>query len=165
MGIAVSRLKTRQRLNGFTLVEMITVLLLVSILAVVGLSRYTDQSAFSEWGFTEEVTTALRYAQKFAMASGCDTAVMLTTGSFQLRQRTSCKAGGFDQPVFLPGGNGDYSGNAPNGITVTDLDLYFDSTGRPRDVATGTLTGLVSSISVGSGSILIEPETGYVRRP
>ena len=165
MGITVSRLKTGKRLTGFTLVEMITVLLLVSILAVVGLSRYTDQSAFSEWGFTEEVTTALRYAQKFAMASGCDTAVMLTTGSFQLRQRTSCKAGGFEQPVFLPGGNGDYSGNAPNGITVTDLDLYFDSTGRPRDVATGALTGLVSSISVGSGSILIEPETGYVRRP
>jgi len=165
MDIAVSRLKTRKRLTGFTLVEMITVLLLVSILAVVGLSRYTDQSAFSEWGFTGEVATALRYAQKSAMASGCDTAVILNTGGYRLRQRTSCDAGIFDQLVSLPGGTGDYSGDTPDGITVTDLDLYFDSTGRPRGVATGTLLSVVSSVGIGAGSILIEPETGYVHQP
>jgi MSHA pilin protein MshC len=165
MVMAVSRLKTVRRLDGFTLVELIVVLLLVSILAVVGLSRFTDQSAFSEWGFTGEVATALRYAQKLAMSSGCDTALTVNAGGYQLRQRAGCKSGGFDISVLLPGGTGDYAGNTPGGTAVSALNLYFDPTGRPHDMGTGLLLTLVSSISIGAGSILIEPETGFVHRP
>jgi len=164
MDITVSRLKTRWKLNGFTLIELIMVLLLISIVAVVGLSRFTDESTFSEWGFTGEVTTALRYAQKLAMASGCDTAVTLDSGGYQLRQRAGCKTGVFDVFVLLPGGTGDYAGSAPGGTTVSALNLYFDPTGRPRDAGTGALLTLVSSISIGAATILIEPETGYVHR-
>jgi MSHA pilin protein MshC len=164
MDIRVSRFKARKKPNGFTLVELITVLLLVSVLAVVGLSRFSDQSAFSEWGFTEEVSTALRYAQKLAIASGCDTAVAVHSGGYQLRQRAGCRTGAFDIPVMLPGGTGDYTGMTPSGTTVSALNLYFDATGRPRHAGTGTLLTLVSSISIGAATILVEPETGYVHR-
>lgn len=164
MDMRVSRFKAGKKPNGFTLVELIVVLFLVSVLAVVGLSRFTRQSAFSEWGFTEEVTTALRYAQKLAMASGCDTAVAISSGGYQLRQRAGCKTGAFDVLVMLPGGTGDYAGMTPSGTTVSPLSLYFDPTGRPRNAGTGTLLTLVSSISIGAATILIEPETGYVYR-
>ena len=164
MDTVMSSLKTRKRHTGFTLVELIVVLLLVSVLAVVGLSRFTDQSAFSEWGFTEEVTTALRYAQKLAMASGCDTAVAVNSGGYQLKQRAGCKSGVFDVLVMLPGGTGDYTGMAPSGTVVSTLNLYFDPSGRPWNAGNGTLLSLVSSISIGAATILIEPETGYVHR-
>ena len=60
--------------------------------------------------------------------------------------------------------NRDYTGMTPSGTTVSPLNLYFDPTGRPRNAGTGTLLTLVSSISIGAATILIEPETGYVHR-
>ena len=149
--------------DGFTLVELVVVLVLLSVLGAVGMPRFFNQQTFLEWGFSDELTAALRYAHKLAIASGCDTAVTLSAGGYDLKQRATCDSGNFTQAVLLPGGDGSgYTGTVPNGINLSGTDLYFDSSGRPRDKVSRAAFSSVITLSVGSRTIAVEPETGYV---
>ncbi|MCW8906214.1 MAG: prepilin-type N-terminal cleavage/methylation domain-containing protein [Sedimenticola sp.] len=152
----------RHRQQGFTLVELVVVLLVAGVLLAVGMPRFFDQLTFQEWGFSDELGGALRYAQKLAVASGCDTQVAISTGGYQLNQRASCDSGAFTTPVRLPGSDASgYAGNAPGGVTLTPVSLYFDSLGRPRASASGALLGN-TTVSVGSRTFTVEAQTGYV---
>lgn len=148
---------------GFTLVELVVVLLLVGVLMAVGMPRFFNQLTFLEWGFSDEVGEALRFGQKLAIATGCDTQVSISSTGYQLNQRASCNSGAFTTPVRLPGDDSaGYSGNAPGGVTLSATAIYFDTLGRPHSSATGTLLSTSTSIVIGSRSILVEPQTGYV---
>lgn len=149
--------------SGFTLVELVVVLLLVGALMAVGMPRFFNQLSFLEWGFSDEVGEALRFGQKMAIATGCDTRVSITAGGYQLNQRASCDSGAFTTPVLLPGGDGaGCSGTAPSGVTLPATSIYFDPRGRPHDAGSGALLSASTSITIGSRSIVVEPQTGYV---
>ena len=153
------------RAGGFTVVEMVVVLVLLAVLGAVGMPRFFRQQAFVEWGFTDEITAALRYAHKLAIATGCDTAINLTVGGYELKQRASCDSGNFTRPVLVPGTDGaGYTGTTPSGVSLAGSNLYFDASGRPRDPASGAELNSVSTLSVGSRTLAVEPETGYVHR-
>ncbi|MDZ7829085.1 MAG: type II secretion system protein [Halofilum sp. (in: g-proteobacteria)] len=66
--------------RGFTIIELITVLVMVGALAVFVVPRL-DPEGFDRYGFRQEVLSAARYAQKTAMASGCDVQLAVSTGS------------------------------------------------------------------------------------
>lgn len=151
------------RSGGFTLVELVVVILLVSVLAAVSIPRFFGQQQFQEWGFSEDLTAALRYAHKIAIASGCDTQVTTGPTGYQLNQRVNCSSGGFTQAVSLPGQPGSgYTGTLPNGVTLSTDALYFDPLGRPRNPGDDLMFTTTTQIDVGGRGILIEPETGYV---
>ncbi len=155
--------RNRTICSGFTLIELSVVLVLISILAYTAMSRFVRKDAFDEWGFTQEVLAALRYAHKYAIASGCDTGFVINAAGYQLNQRASCDSGGFTQALLAPGGDGSgYTAALPNGISVSAHDLFFDPIGRPWDRASGTKNSAVVTLSIGSASISVEPETGYV---
>ena len=154
---------TRSRSQrGFTLIELVVVLLVAGVLLVVGMPRFFDHLTFQEWGFSDELGGAVRFAQKLAVASGCDTQVAISAGGYQLNQRASCNSGAFTTPVRLPGSDSSgYSGTAPGGLVLTPLSLYFDSQGRPRASTGGALLGN-TSVTVGGRSFTVEAQTGYV---
>lgn len=56
------------RSRGFTLVELIMVLVLLGILAVFIAPKFSDPSTFTARGFHDETIAILRYAQKTAIA-------------------------------------------------------------------------------------------------
>ena len=70
---------------GFSLVELITVILLLGILGVVALGRLTDQNLIAARGFFDDTVSAVRFAQKLAISTGCDVRVNTTASSYQLR--------------------------------------------------------------------------------
>jgi MSHA pilin protein MshC len=149
--------------SGFTLIELVVVLLLIGVLMVVGMPRFFNQLTFLEWGFSDEVGEALRFSQKMAVATGCDTQIAITVASYQLNQRVNCNSGAFTVPVRLPGSDAaGYTGSAPGSITLTAINLYFDPLGRPRNSATNALLTSSTLIAIGTRSVTVEPETGYV---
>ena len=53
---------------GFTLVELIVVLAVVGILAVVAIAKFANRKGFDTQGFFDSAQSAVRYAQKEAIA-------------------------------------------------------------------------------------------------
>ena len=114
-------------------------------------------SAFVERGFFDDTLSAIRYAQKLAVTSGCAVQVSIA-GGYTLNQRaTSCTTGGFSQAVINPAGDQPgYSNSAPSGISVSSSagSFTFDALG----VASADVT-----IGIGaSRQIIVVAATGFV---
>lgn len=129
--------------RGFTIVELITVIVILGIVSAIALPRLTDRSAFQARGFEEEMLSALRYARALAVASGCDVQVSIAGNAYTLNQQLNCDAGGFTLAVIDPATQSPtYTGAAPAGITLNPVPLAFVfdtlgqaiSAGAPTDV-------------------------------
>lgn len=152
-----------RRHRGFTLLELVIVVVILGVLAVVVLPRISEGS-FRSVAFAEQVATALRYAQRLAVASGCEIQVEVSsaTQGFAVRRRadgtdTRCgRSGAFTLDVASPGGSGPFAGTATAGVTVSQgLVITFDAQGLPSPNG-GTAI-------VGGRSIVVEADTGHVR--
>ncbi len=140
--------------RGFTMVELITVIIIVGILAVAAAPRFFDQNTFESRGFYDQVISTLRYAQKAAIAQHRFVCVAITgNNTITLTQGTANTCGG---ALGSPDGHAAYIVNAPNGVTVSNAGFFFDALGRPSAAQSITVNGYATAITV-------EAETGYVR--
>lgn len=157
--------RPRHAAPGFTLVELVMVMVVVGLLAVVALPRFFDRSAFDERGFLDETLAAVRYARQLALASGCEVQVSIGAGGYALRRRSGCSSGAFATPVPHPVRSGGFSAAAPSGVSIAPAAVfYFDHVGRPH-AAGGALLTAVTDIGIGGLTLRLEPETGYVHEP
>ncbi len=156
---------------GFTLVELVTVLALLGILAAVSGPRFFAADDFGAGFFFDDALSALRYAQKLAVATGCNSQVAIAANSYTVTLQdgatnvNGCSGAGYTQPVVHPGTSGSgYSETAPSGVTLasTVSPLRFDSLGRAVD-ATQTVSD--ATITVGARTISVVGETGLVYEP
>ena len=145
---------------GFSLVELISVIVLLGILGIVALGRFTGPNLFVARGFFDDTVTAVRFAQKLAISSGCDVRVITTASSYQLRQSTTCTADNFSNPVANPANrsNNYQKVNIPAGFALTAGNITFDARGRRE--------GATSDFSLSDGttsySFRVHASTGLV---
>jgi len=133
---------------GFSLIELLTVVLLLGILGIVALGRLTDQNQVAARGFFDDTVNAVRFAQKLALSTGCDVRVITTASSYQLRQSSTCIADDFTDPVVNPANrsNNYQNVNMPTGFSLTAGSITFDARGRREgatsdfDLSDGTTT-------------------------
>jgi len=161
----------RHRLNrGATLTELITVMILLGIIAAFAAPRFFGRSDFDARGFFELSIQGVRYAQKLALASGCDIRVRFDGSSVALHQwinggSCAADAGGAGLTLVKRPDGGDFTEAAPDGVSVGSALFYFDSVGRPRDAGGGfgNLITTATSVAAGGRTLTVEPHTGFTR--
>lgn len=152
--------------RGFTVVELITTVVILGIVAAIAAPRFFTTSSFETAGFAAEVRAGLRHAQATALASGCSIRASLGSGGFVLQRwsgGSDCNDRSGSLVTVARAGGGTYSASVPSGLAVSTSALYFDSMGRPRDASTGTLLASAQSLTVGTETITVNAETGFVQ--
>jgi MSHA pilin protein MshC len=148
--------------KGFTLVEMIVTLIIVALIAAVAGPRFFDINTFRESGFYDETMSAVRYAQKYAVASGCTVRVQTTATGFNLYRPAAvgnCNTpGSYTTLLADPSGNATaFTRTAPSGVALTAADFTFSASGTASVAPSIT-------ISVGGRQLTVIGETGFVQR-
>jgi MSHA pilin protein MshC len=171
------------RSRGFTMVELIVVMVLIGILGAVGAARFFDRTAYDADAFTEQTRAMLRYAQKVAIAQNREVYVRMDGGSgiaLCFDKPAACPT---DKQVLAPSGSNSgssatvakcgsaswYCEGRPSGVTFAlplgTSYVYFDALGRPySDAGAIGSAGLAINISGdGIGRVVtVAQETGYV---
>jgi MSHA pilin protein MshC len=170
----------RERMAGFTLVELITVMILVGILSVVAIPRMIDRT-FDERGFHDAVKAAVQHARRVAVASRRYVCVTTTAGvgaagilSIDIEATMPENAGAnvaCGAPVPLPSPGRECLPEVPNqvcapvGVVLGGNSVIFDPLGRSvtaaRAVQAAALT--INVASPNQPGITIQPETGWVQ--
>ncbi|MHB8623942.1 MAG: GspH/FimT family pseudopilin [Sulfuricaulis sp.] len=156
--------------KGFTLVELIATLVIIALIAVVSGPRFFSINNFQSQGFFDETISAVRYAQKLAVATNCTVLVQITTNGFALFRSVNntgspggtCTTGPWGTPVTDPtGSGGTFTRTAPGSVTLSPAPTSF--TFGPDGTASTTVT-----ITIGSGgsskSFTVYAATGFVQR-
>jgi len=122
--------------RGFTLVELVVILVILGILAVAVMPRFADRGVFDARGFYDGTLSALRYAQKSAIAQRRNVCVAFSAAgvapaTITLRIRkdfsTDCNAGCGDDALARdlagPTGLVPHRVTAPAGVTFAAAAL------------------------------------------
>lgn len=141
---------SRQR--GFTLIELIMVIVMLGVLAIFAAPRMLNTGDFKARGFHDETLSLLRYAQKTAIAQRRTVCVALNTTGITLTMDTHTPPdGACDAPLAPP--------NTPRGgtgLAGTPSAFAYTALGSTNQTAAITIT------IDNSTNVTVEADTGYV---
>jgi MSHA pilin protein MshC len=157
--------------RGFTLIELIMVMVMLGILAVYAAPRMFNSTDFYARGFHDETLALLRYAQKTAIAQRRTVCVAMEMGSAtppptaggtltiaSVAGATSC-ATALTGPA---GGSASVAARAGVFFSVpsaVSTSFSFNGLGQPSASQTFQVS---TATGTAGGPIIVEAETGYV---
>jgi len=150
--------------RGFTLPELIAVLLLVGILSVTAMPKLQAALTVRDDGWHDQIVASLHYAHKVAIshrrlvcANVGATAVTLSIAS--VNPASSCT-------VALPGVDGQALAASSDGGAAASISpagtLFFQPSGRVSTDGAGNSTTTRTITIAGQATIVLVGETGHV---
>ena len=155
--------------SGFTLIELVTIMIVLGILAVVVLPRFANLNDFEAVGAADQLNSLIHYARESAVAQRRMVRLDFSADPptlCQLGTATTCSAA-CASTVALPA---SYH-QAKTPVTVTDNlattgQICFNALGRPYDSSGSLSAPKTVSVKDQTGAtaetITVENETGYV---
>jgi prepilin-type N-terminal cleavage/methylation domain-containing protein len=151
------------RCRGFTLIELVTCIVIIGVLAVVAAPRFFTLQPYGARGYAGEIAAALRAARQVAVASACEVQITLDPATgYQAFQRaaagnTCSAAGAWNVPVRLQDGT-VLAGTPPEGIALAPAaTITFDGAGRAA--------GAPATITVATFIVTVDANSGFVSGP
>jgi MSHA pilin protein MshC len=154
----------RSQQAGLTIVELVLVIVIVGVLGALAGPRFFNNQTFAERAYAEELASALRYAQKVSVGSGCRVRVQVAANSYSLSQQAPqaghCNPADNSFPVTVLLSSGQTaSGTAPTGIAVAPpTTIIFDALG-------GTSLAGNAAFTIGIHTLTVEAASGLVQGP
>ena len=153
------------RVQGFSLLELVIVLILTGILSVYAINRWPG-SSINLSAQADQLVADIRYTQSLAMSRGQRYRINLNAASYSITNAAGTVA--VPHPV-----NNSAVALFDTGITLTTTNsfLVFDSNGIPYTTTTSPGTPLagdavITLTSSGlSRTVRISPQTGRVLKP
>jgi len=152
----------RPRQLGFTLLELIVVLLIAGILSFTAMVKLGSVGDVNAQGFADELASSLRFAQKAAIAQRRVVYVNIAASSNHLYACLDA-ANPCTQPLQQPAGGAlDITGPSTVSLSSNVTQFTFNGLGSP---SAATPVQLVATSSTGAQyTVTVQPDTGYVQR-
>lgn len=133
---------------GFTLVEVVAVLVIVGVISAVAAPRLFDNAVFVERGFADELAASVRYARRIAVASSCNVRFTVNSAGYSAVQPTvRCNtAGAWGVNVQSPDRR-ILTNAPPAGVALGAAVIEFSPNGE--------LVNPVAPVSVGAFSVTV----------
>lgn len=149
------------RSHGFTLIELVMVILILGVLAVFIAPRF-DPRDYAARGFHDETLALLRYAQKTAIAQRRTVCVAFTADSATLSIAPVAATNTCTGVLVGPGG--EPAGNITARVgaayqAVPGAAFFFNPLGQPSQALALQVTQ--TGVAIGM-TVTVEAETGYV---
>lgn len=152
------------RTKGFTLIEAIMVIVLVTIIGAIVSPTLIQHAIFTEKYFADEFLSLLRYARLIAQTSQCEVQLAYQNqNQIALFWRSECDTGSFDKQVpspYLYSQNKEFALMLPQSISLkTSLPIYFSPQGGAYDDTHQRVPQI--EISLHSHQVLIDGVSGF----
>lgn len=156
-------MRARSSERGFTLPELIAVLIIVGVLAAVALPKFDAALTLRSDAWHDELVSGLRFAHQTATSHRRLVCATLTGGSLSLSIAATNPATSCDSTLPGPNGGAAYTSTSTSAVTLSPAGvLYFQPSGRVTSDGAGATTSDRTITIVGSDSVTVIGETGHV---